>query len=323
MTAADEQPGGTATPTLTIAIPSYQRRAKLEALLDSLSTCLAPPPDVPVDVVVVLDGSTDGSRELIEGLVDGFPVPLRVEWQPNGGPAAARNHCFDTAEGELVWLLDDDILANREALERHLAWDRERAPVLTGPYDIHSDDPLVSLATEWYDERHERLSTVGLVTNPVEVSFANASAPTALLREHRMDERYRGYGMEDIDLAVRLLDAGVEIAFDPGTAVVHAFNPSPTERLRKRREEGANRVRFVTLHPHRRDLVFEEHIGRLERGLRRIDSPAASTPLWGLGRAVLTLTGTPLPARWRAKALSVSEVFALYSGVAAEGGIPD
>jgi len=264
---------------MTIVIPSYQRLDHINALLDSVETATAGREAPPIDVVVVLDGSTDGSREHLELRRRDFPVPLTVVWQANAGPAAARNRCIDAARGRLVWMLDDDMLIDRGAMERHREWDRDIASILMGPCEIRSNEFTATQAQSWYDARHEALGRSRFVKDPGLLAFANTSAPKELMRKHRFDERFRGYGMEDLDLAVRLTDAGVTVAFDPAAAVRHAFTPSPLERLRKLREEGVNRVRFVALHPDRREVIFEAEPGRFVATLRRLQRPAMSRPL--------------------------------------------
>ena len=80
---------------MSVAIASFQREASLERLLGSLADALRQPFAAGearvAEVIVVLDGSTDGSRDLVERRQEGFPVPLRHLWQPNRGLAAARN----------------------------------------------------------------------------------------------------------------------------------------------------------------------------------------------------------------------------------------
>ena len=90
------------SPTLTVVVATYQRREPLLRLLRGLEAQLAADPGLRdgLDVVVVVDGSNDGTVEALEAL--SFPVPLKVVWQTNHGRAAARNVGLSLADGEIV-----------------------------------------------------------------------------------------------------------------------------------------------------------------------------------------------------------------------------
>lgn len=304
--------------SLTVVVASYQRRDRLTALLASLASALAEPTGHTIDVLVLLDGSTDGSSELVDEMAAGFPVALRQVWQPNRGLAAARNAGIAVASGELVWLLDDDMVVERAALLRHLGHARSRARILMGPCDVHSDDPDIVSSYWWYDERHRRLAADGVVRDPHDSSFANTSAPTELLRAHPFDERFRGYGVEDFELAVRLFALGEVVAFDPQAAIAHHLTPTRSESLRKMREEGANRMRFLEMHPAFDHVVFRAYPGRAERSLRRVAQLPSATALWWLARGLEAVGSWRSMRRVRLQLLGYAELAAIYSGVSSE-----
>jgi len=88
--------------TFSVIIPSYNRRALIAATLDSVLAANSEE----VEVIVVDDGSTDGTIELLVAYGD----RIRVLQQENAGAGAARNRGARNATGEYLAFLDSDDL---------------------------------------------------------------------------------------------------------------------------------------------------------------------------------------------------------------------
>jgi glycosyltransferase involved in cell wall biosynthesis len=91
------------TPTITAILPVFNGRPFLRSAVQSVIDQTLRP----VELIVVDDGSTDGSLEEIEPLTD-VPFPIRVLRQANKGQSAARNLAAKQAEGEYLAFLDQD-----------------------------------------------------------------------------------------------------------------------------------------------------------------------------------------------------------------------
>jgi glycosyltransferase involved in cell wall biosynthesis len=92
--------------TLSILIPTHNRREILQATLDSLNA-LEVPDDVAIDVVIIANACTDGTEEMVKMTDMRFPTQCIIEPVPNLN--LARNRAASAAKGQILALVDDDI----------------------------------------------------------------------------------------------------------------------------------------------------------------------------------------------------------------------
>jgi glycosyltransferase involved in cell wall biosynthesis len=102
-----------ANPTVSIILPTFNR-AKF---LPEAFAAIAGQQWTDWELIVVDDGSTDNTRELVPELTRGWQQPVRYIHQENQGPAAARNQGISQARGEFIAFYDSDDLW----LPHHLA----------------------------------------------------------------------------------------------------------------------------------------------------------------------------------------------------------
>jgi glycosyltransferase involved in cell wall biosynthesis len=103
------------TPSLSVIVPTYQRRDSVARLLRALAQqTLAPEA---FEVIIAIDGSRDGTREMVETFP--APYPLSCFWQANSGRAAARNAGIHSAKGEVLLFFDDDMEPLPDCLAAH------------------------------------------------------------------------------------------------------------------------------------------------------------------------------------------------------------
>ena len=244
---------------LSVAVTTYNRPDALRAVLDGL----AAQADRGFEVIVADDGSREDTRALVEQTVPGFPVPLAHVWQEDLGfrAGAARNRATGRARGEYIVFLDGDCVPRPDFIARHRAL-AERGWMVAGNRILLSEAftagalrerlPLHAWsAPQWRAARrrgdiNRTLPLVHLPLGPLRkiaasrwqrVRTCNLGVWTDDFRRVRgFDESFEGWGFEDSDLAVRLLNAGVrrkEGAF--ATGVLHLWH-----RENDRRHEGRN-----------------------------------------------------------------------------------
>lgn len=211
---------------LSVVIPTYGRSQKLPATLEALfqSDCTDIPP--PIEVIVVDDGSQPPvDLSLVQ------PPPnflLRVLYQSNQGPGAARNTGFLHASGEVVLFLDDDVTLLPDALRRHYTAHKESTEKLFVLYGI------CPAAVEGFSGLSESQSQV-----PQRVSHV-ASGHLSLRKSLFSDGElpYASYlrtpVAEEYEMAYRLTQKGVPILLDSRIVGLHHIPPQTIEYFCKR-----------------------------------------------------------------------------------------
>ncbi len=101
----------------SIVIPTYNRCESLARILQRL----ADQTRQDFEVVVSIDGASDGTASMLARLAFELPYRLRRIEGPNAGPAVARNRAAKLAEGRYLLFIDDDIEAAPDLLEQHAA----------------------------------------------------------------------------------------------------------------------------------------------------------------------------------------------------------
>jgi glycosyltransferase involved in cell wall biosynthesis len=237
----------------TLVVPTYQRRDEVQRLVRAIDAQASDS----LDVVVVVDGSTDGTAGALQAMATS--VPLRVLTQPNRGLSAARNAGLAAVDHDgAVWFLDDDMVPGDGLVERHVhAHDGGERRVVMGACRLPADAEILRDSRDWYDHVHATLSATGVVDRAELFSAANTSAPVALWREvGAFFEGFVGWGAEDHELALRLLRAGVSVRYDADAVAWHLQRRSIRELCRTKEQQGANAVRLARLHPDQTDDLF-------------------------------------------------------------------
>ncbi|MBU2500646.1 glycosyltransferase [bacterium] len=271
---------------LSVVIPTHNKQALLARTLEALGR-QDPGPGVRWEVVVVDDGSTDGTGGRLEELARTFPVHLTVVTPPeNVGRARARNLGARAARGRFLVFLDDDIMAPDGLLAAHLQLVRGRPDLGTIGFAV-TDSDLIDAPHFHY------LDTRGVARLPAGVAPAryfvtqNAGVPReAFLGIGGFDEEFSGYGFEDMELAFRLEDlAGLRFHALTRPVPVHIHHHSLEEYLAKKIECGGHTLpRLARLHPGR---IGEMRLGAV------LDAPGCEP---GPGTRLLrALLDGPLP----------------------------
>ena len=216
-----------------VIVTTYNRPDALAALLAGYQAQR----DAQFELLIADDGSTDDTRRVIEGFKSRAPFPVTHVWHEDRGfrAAAIRNRALAATRADYIVFSDGDCVPVPRFVAQHLrlaerGWFvagnrillsegftrrvlRDELPIHEWTFgawlgawfrrDINRWLPLVTLPDGGFrkaaPQRWEGVKTCNL-----------AAWRDDLLRVNGLDETYSGWGLEDSDLVIRLLHAGVK-----------------------------------------------------------------------------------------------------------------
>lgn len=203
---------------ISVVVPTYNRCHLLSNCLRSLNEQTIGISSY--EVIVVDDGSTDDTPEVIEEFRRSSKLKLINLRQKNRGPAAARNLGIKSAAGQLVAFTDDDCEVTPDWLKR-LVEDFTDDKV-AGVGGIGKQKTIGNINDYlYYEKMLEPSVSNGKVLYLV---TANACYRKKILEAvGGFDERIRFPGGEDPDLSLKILERGYQLRRNPQCIVYHQY----------------------------------------------------------------------------------------------------
>ncbi len=207
-------------PHVSIVTPTHNRERLLKEMLEKLAEQTYPA-DM-FEVLVVVDGGTDGTPEMLASL--SLPYRLRVIRQEQSGPSVARNRGAREALGEVLIFLDDDLLPIPELVREHLkAHDEDAQAVVLGRF-LAAKGEKKGGWNVWeeqvLDKHYQRLETGKRTPAGRRLYSGNFSVRKDLFLGAGGFDATLKRG-EDVELGLRLERHGLRFHFNPAAAAVH------------------------------------------------------------------------------------------------------
>jgi GT2 family glycosyltransferase len=272
---------------LSVIVPTHNRKSFLPGLLESLAK-----QDYPAErweLVLVDDGSTDGTPEFLAAWQGPRPLNTRVITQVQSGVATTRNNGSALAFGKALLFLDDDMIASPTLVGEHArAHLEDPSAVAVGHLTLPTEGREAWIA--WEDAQMHRhfdaLKSGTRTPGPRDFYSGNCSVSRELFL------RVGGYDTslprtEDVELGYRLQAAGANFYYRPAADSLH-LGWHPFDRwLRNARLYGACDVTigWEKDRPELRRAVFDWYRARRlpNRALVRLCSvvPSFERPIIG------------------------------------------
>jgi len=197
---------------VSIVIPAYNEATRLAASLPALEAGLRL--HQPVEVIVVDDGSTDGTAQVAMELLGGWPSATVVRLPWNGGKGAAVRAGVAVATGDVVVFMDADLSADIADLPRLVA-SLEHADIALGSRSVAGSNAV-------YDKSLRRFTSkvfndlacgiAGISASDTQCGFKAFRTPVAKMLFHLCEVDGFAFDVEVLALADMLGYRAVEVA---------------------------------------------------------------------------------------------------------------
>jgi GT2 family glycosyltransferase len=223
---------------LSVIVPTHNRSHFLSGLLQSLAA-----QDYPADrweLVIVDDGSSDGTREFLRAYQGPCPANTSVISQPQSGVATARNNGARAARGRALLFLDDDMIASPALVGEHARVHvNDPRAVAVGHISVPESglDPWVRWEYVQVARHYDALKSGVRVPGPRDFYTGNCSVSATLFGQ------ISGFDAslprtEDLDLGYRLRGVGANFYYREAADSLHLGRHSFDAWLRTSRLYG-------------------------------------------------------------------------------------
>lgn len=225
---------------ISIVIPTYNRKEVLEKCLRSLDDQEFRRADY--EIIVVDDGSNDGTVILLDKLSKGLDAALRYFRQENKGPASARNLGIKNAKGSIILFLGDDIIAAPGLLKEHYSWHikypQDNCAVLG--HISWSKEIKISPFMRWLENGGPQFA-YGRIKDKTEADAegffysSNISLKKQFLLSNGVffDEAFLKAAYEDLELGSRLKKSGLILKYNSNALAYHEHYTSLSAACRR------------------------------------------------------------------------------------------
>lgn len=217
-------------PEFSVVIPTYNHPPALRRCLTALMSQTVAAHRY--EIVVVDDGSGPATREVAEEFAGRNPA-VRYFYQPNQGPASARNNGARQARGAIILFTDDDCRPIPEWLDemtRPFARTDVVIEGVKGAYRTEQKSVIAHFAQKEFESRYDKMSTADFID--FVDTYAAAFRRETFLRLGGFDTSFPVANNEDVEFSYRMAANGCTMVFNPKAIVYHTHPDTLYKYLR-------------------------------------------------------------------------------------------
>ncbi|HYP14991.1 MAG TPA: glycosyltransferase [Bryobacteraceae bacterium] len=237
---------------ISVVIPTFNRCEVLATTLARLTDQSLPADQF--EVIVVDDGSSDATEQVVRSHAVNAPFSLRYLWHETSGPGQTQNRGIHEAQCDLVLLIANDNWPTRDLLRSHVeAHERIPGPNIAVLGQVQQSDQLPDtvMHRNWDPFEFDKLAGRHELTS-LHFWGCNISFSRQFLLDHGLFRDRLGAGNEDTELGYRLSKSGLRIFYEPKALTYHYHEVTIEGACRRAYQEGSN---FDVLDPIPRDEI--------------------------------------------------------------------
>ncbi|MES2202734.1 MAG: glycosyltransferase family 2 protein [Patescibacteria group bacterium] len=220
-------------PAVTMLVPCYNEQATVGATIDSL-LALDYPADK-LDIMVVDDGSSDGTADIARRYAAQYPTRVALVQKANGGKYTALNIGIEQSKGELIGCLDADSFVEASALIEAVKKFESDSTIMaiTPAMKVHKPRSLLELMQNveytfgiFYKKMFDNLSAINVLPGPFSMYKREVFKKIGLFRH--------AHNTEDMEIAFRMHANHLKIV-NAHTAFVYTTVPNTVRTLLRQR----------------------------------------------------------------------------------------
>lgn len=200
----------------SVIIPAYNAQGTIGECLDAFERQIFP--KEAYEIIVVDDGSTDETPDIVKRF------PVKYFWQPNQGPATARNFGAKMARGDIILFTDADCVpAHNWIKEMTRPFEAPEVIAAKGAYKSAQKSLTARFAQIEFEERY-RLLLKSRYIDMID-TYSAAYRKSTFLSLGGFDPSFPVANNEDTELSYKMSRAGYKMVFNPRAVVYHLNHP--------------------------------------------------------------------------------------------------